>query len=156
MDDHRWVWRDVRIYFAAVVFNLFCRAWKKRFTTANRCARFTGIELGQDEVRMNEILNFRICWERHGLTKNCLPKVQEHLQQQGLSLRSGTIVDATIITAPRLDKNSTRRTSPRWTSTRKGRTGFRHEIARGHGLGARLGAQRGSDYGQSPRLASDG
>jgi IS5 family transposase len=87
--------------------------------------RFTGIELGQDEVPdETTILNFRHLLERHHLTKKLFAKVQEHLQQQGLSLRSGTIVDATIITAPRSTKNASGKHDPEMSSTRKGTDWF--------------------------------
>src|SRR6267142_3572334 len=95
----------MRIYFLQQWFNLSDPAMEDALYDIESLRRFAGIELGQDEVPdETTILKFRHLLERQGLTKKLFAKVQEHLQQQGLSLRSGTIVDATIITAPRSTK----------------------------------------------------
>ena len=47
--------------------------------------------------------------ERHELGKGLLEEINAHLESQGLRLREGTIVDASIIEAPSSTKN---RSSP--------------------------------------------
>ncbi|MFN3723899.1 MAG: transposase [Paracoccaceae bacterium] len=68
--------------------------------------RFAGIELGDgrnpDETT---ILNFRHLLKRHGLTEAIFADVNAHLADKGITLHSGTLVDATIIDAPSSTKN---------------------------------------------------
>ena len=51
------------------------------------------------------ILNFRHLLERHGLAKVLCETIKEHLAEQGLKLREGTILDASIIAVPSSRKN---------------------------------------------------
>ncbi|CCG36489.1 putative transposase [Xanthomonas citri pv. mangiferaeindicae LMG 941] len=51
------------------------------------------------------ILNFRRLLERHDLARKLFNRVNAHLGRKRLSLRGGTIVDATIIAAPSSTKN---------------------------------------------------
>jgi IS5 family transposase len=48
--------------------------------------------------------------------------VNRHLADQGISLRSGALVDATIIDAPSSTKNEARARDPEMSSTKKGNT----------------------------------
>ncbi len=43
--------------------------------------------------------------ERHGLTEALIAEGNAHLSDKGITLRSGTLVDATIIDAPSSMKN---------------------------------------------------
>ena len=52
------------------------------------------------------ILKFRHFLERHGLGKVLFQEVNKYLAKNGLMLREGSIVDATIISAPSSTKNS--------------------------------------------------
>lgn len=51
------------------------------------------------------IMNFRHLLEKHQLAAGILETINAYLQDKGLSLRQGTIVDATIIHAPSSTKN---------------------------------------------------
>jgi IS5 family transposase len=51
------------------------------------------------------ILKFRHFLERYGLGKVLFKKVNKHLEKNGLMLREGSIVDASIISAPSSIKN---------------------------------------------------
>jgi IS5 family transposase len=67
---------------------------------------FAGIELGDDRIPDERtILNFSHLLERHGLTQAIFADVNAHLADKGITLRSGTLVDATIIDAPSSTKN---------------------------------------------------
>lgn len=48
----------------------------------------------------NTIFKFRHFLVRHGFDKVLLQKVNKYLEKNGLMLREGSIVDATIISAP--------------------------------------------------------
>ena len=111
----------LRVYCLQQWFNLSDPGMEDALYDIESLRRFAGIELEQDEVPdETTILNFRHLLERHGLTKKLFAKVEEHLQQSGLLLREGTIVDATIISAPRSTKNAEGKHDPEMSSTRKG------------------------------------
>jgi len=83
--------------------------------------RFAGIELGDDRVPdETTILNFRHLLGRHGLTEAIFADVNAHLADKGITLRSGTLVDATIIDAPSSTKNEAGTRDPEMSSTKKG------------------------------------
>jgi len=67
------------------------------------------------------ILRFRHLLEKHGLTKGIFEQIQGLLEERRLLLRSGTIVDATIIAAPSSTKNATATRDPEMKQTRKGK-----------------------------------
>jgi len=66
------------------------------------------------------ILNFRHLLERQGLTEAIFADVNAHLAEKGICLRSGTLVDATIIDAPSSTKNKSGARDPEMSSTKKG------------------------------------
>jgi len=83
--------------------------------------RFAGIELGDDRIPdETTILKFRHLLERHGLTEAIFAEVNAHLADRGITLRSGTLVDATIIDAPSSTKNKAGARDPEMSSTKKG------------------------------------
>ena len=87
--------------------------------------RFAGIELGDDRIPdETTILNFRHLLERHGLTEAIFADVNAHLSDKGITLRSGTLVDATIIDAPSSTKNKAGARDPEMSSTKKGNDGY--------------------------------
>ncbi|WP_395137534.1 IS5 family transposase [Schlegelella aquatica] len=82
-----------------------------------RFAQLGGLADIPDETT---ILNFRRLLETHGLAEKLFKQVNAHLQRKGLSLRSGTIVDATIISAPSSTKNQSGERDPAMRQTKKG------------------------------------
>jgi IS5 family transposase len=58
------------------------------------------------------ILRFRHLLERHGLTERIFAEVRGLFVEKGLLLKSGTIVDATIIAAPPSTKNAEKARDP--------------------------------------------
>ena len=86
---------------------------------------FARIELGDDRIPdETTILNFRHLLEQHGLTEALFAEVNCHLADKGITLRSGTLVDATIIDAPSSTKNKFRARDPEMSSTKKGNNWF--------------------------------
>lgn len=83
--------------------------------------QFAGLSLARGTVPdETTILNFRHLLEQHGLAREIFDTVKAHLQTAGLLLRQGTIVDATIISAPSSTKNSTGEREPEMHQTKKG------------------------------------
>ena len=66
------------------------------------------------------ILRFRHLLERHDLAVDMLRVVNDLLQHKGLMLRTGTAVDATLISAPSSTKNASGERDPEMKQTRKG------------------------------------
>ena len=67
------------------------------------------------------ILRFHRLLEEHGLTMAIFDAIGDLLEARGLLLRSGTIVDATIIAATSSTKNATVTRDPEMKQTRKGK-----------------------------------
>ncbi|AUI92244.1 IS5 family transposase [Xanthomonas oryzae pv. oryzae] len=80
-------------------------------------AQLGGLDNVPDETT---ILNFRRLLETHGIAARMLEAVNAHLSRKGQSLRSGTIVDATLIAAPSSTKNADRARDPEMHQTKKG------------------------------------
>jgi len=81
--------------------------------------QFSGLSLERipDETT---ILNFRRLLEKHELAAGILAVINGYLGDRGLSLRQGTIVDATLIHAPSSTKNKDGKRDPEMHQTKKG------------------------------------
>jgi transposase, IS5 family len=112
----------LRIYFLQQWFNLSDPQAEDAIYDSESMRRFARVELG-DEVVPDEttILRFRHLLEQHELTQAIFEEIQALLEERRLLLRSGTIVDATIIAAPSSTKNASASRDPEMKQTRKGR-----------------------------------
>jgi len=77
----------------------------------------TGVARLPDE---STILRFRHLLEAHGLAAKMLATVNDTLAAKGLLLKSGSVVDATLIAAPSSTKNRTGTRDPEMHQTKKG------------------------------------
>ena len=82
--------------------------------------RFAGLKLSGPLPDETTILNFRHLLEQHSLGQGLLAEINANLESQGLKLREGTIVDATIIEAPSSTKNRAGERDPEMHQTKKG------------------------------------
>ena len=82
--------------------------------------RFGGLKLSGPLPDETTILNFRHLLEQHTLGQGLFGEINAHLESQGLRLREGTIMDATIIEAPSSTKNRTGERGPEMHQTKKG------------------------------------
>ena len=111
----------LRVYFLQNWYALSDPMAEETLYDSEAMRRFAGIELGDDRIPdETTILNFRHLLERHGLTEALFAEVNRHLADKGITLRSGTLVDATIIDAPPSTKNKARARDPEMSSTKKG------------------------------------
>jgi IS5 family transposase len=111
----------LRVYFLQSWYALSDPMAEESLYDSEAMRRFAGIELGDDRIPdETTILNFRHLLERHGLTEAIFAEVNAHLAGKGITLRSGTLVDATIIDAPASTKNEAQARDPEMSSTRKG------------------------------------
>jgi len=109
----------LRIHCMQLFYNLSDPAMEDMLYEVESMRRFAGISIDTvpDETT---ILNFRHLLERHGLGQKLFRKINKHLEKKGLSFKEGTIVDATIISAPTSTKNQQGKRDPDMHQTRKG------------------------------------
>jgi len=111
----------LRIYFLQQWFNLSDPAAEDSLYDIESMRRFCGIELGEQAVPdETTILNFRRLLEDHRLTEALFKEINRLLSEKRLLLKSGTLVDATIISAPSSTKNNDKARDPEMSQTRKG------------------------------------
>ena len=82
--------------------------------------QFARLSLLTDIPDETTLLNFRHLLERNQLAEKLFSSVNTHLARYGKVVRSGTIVDATIINAPSSTKNASGTRDPQMHQTRKG------------------------------------
>ena len=109
----------LRVHCVQLFYSLSDPVTEDMLYEIERVRRFTGISLKKvpDETT---ILNFRHLLERHGLGQVLFESIKDHLSEEGLMLKEGTIVDASIIEAPASTKNRKRERDPEMKQTRKG------------------------------------
>ena len=87
---------------------------------AESVRRFVGLRLSGPLPDETTILNFRHLLEERRLGEGLMEEINRHLTSQGLRLREGTIVDASIIEAPSSTKNGACERDPQMRQTKKG------------------------------------
>lgn len=113
--------RMLRMYFVQHWFNLADAACEDALLDSTALRRFVGIDLGRERVPdATTLLKFRRLLDEHKLGQALFAKVGEVLQAQGMKVGNGTIVDATIISAPSSTKNAQKERDPEMHQTRKG------------------------------------
>jgi IS5 family transposase len=113
----------LRIYFLQQWFNLSDPQAEDSIYDSESMRRFVGVELGDDVIPdETTILRFRHLLEQQQLTEAIFAAVQALLEERRLLLKSGTIMDATIIAAPSSTKNATARRDPEMRQARQGQT----------------------------------
>jgi transposase, IS5 family len=111
----------LRVYFLQQWFNLADPAVEEALYDSAAMRAFVGIDLGR-EAPPDEttICKFRHLLERHQLGPEILATVNEYLKRNGIKISRGTIVDATIISAPSSTKNRDGQRDPEMHQTAKG------------------------------------
>ena len=113
--------RMLRIHFLQSWFNLSDPGAEEALYDMESLRRFVGIDLGNEPVPdETTICKFRHLLEAHGLGERIFQEVNAHLEEKGLRLSEGTIMDATIINAPSSTKNQDKKRDPDMHSTKKG------------------------------------
>ena len=113
--------RMLRIHFLQHWFNLADLACEEALYDSASLRRFAGIDLGRERVPdATTLLKFRKLLHEHKLGEALFAKVGQQLQERGLKVNTGTIVDATIIAAPSSTKNADKARDPDMHQTRKG------------------------------------
>ena len=113
----------LRIHFLQHWFNLADLAYEEEaLYDSDSLRRFVGIDLGRKPVPdATTLLKFRRLLEKRQLAERLFAEVGRVLQANGVKLKTGTIVDATIIGAPGSTKNEEKARDPEMHQTRKGK-----------------------------------
>jgi|TARA_R110000782_G_C14742345_1_gene406293 IS5 family transposase len=110
----------LRVHCLQLFYNLSDPAMEDALYEIESMRRFAGLRLSDRLPDESTILRFRHFLERHKLGKVIFDTVNAQLRQQGLIMREGTIVDATIIAAPSSTKNQDGERDPEMRQTKKG------------------------------------
>ena len=82
--------------------------------------KFLELDLLNDSVPdETTVLNFRHLLRDNNLFEKIFEKINQHLTEKGFLMKSGTIVDATLISAPSSTKNESQKRDPEMSSTFK-------------------------------------
>jgi IS5 family transposase len=113
--------RMLRVYFLQQWYGLADEALEDTIYDSQAMRGFVGVDLGAEGAPdATTLLHFRHLLEQHELTRSLLAEVNALLTERGLLLRTGTLVDATIIAAPSSTKNRERRRDPEMHQAKKG------------------------------------
>jgi len=113
--------RMLRLHCLQQWFNLSDPAVEEALYDSRAMRQFVGIDLGREPVPdETTICKFRPLLEAHELGKQLFARIGTYLAAQGLTVSRGTIVDATIISAPSSTKNRTKERDPEMHQTKKG------------------------------------
>ncbi len=109
----------LRVHCLQLFYNLSDPGLEDALYEVESMRRFAGLKLDRipDETT---ILNFRRLLERHNLAAKLFKEINQTLAEQGLMLKEGTIVDASILSAPSSTKNASGERDPEMHQTKKG------------------------------------
>ena len=111
----------LRIHFLQQWFNLSDPAMEEALYDMPLFQQFAGLDPATSRLPdESTILRFRHLLEAHDLAPQILGAVNAKLAARGLSLKSGTVVDATLIAAPSSTKSSSGERDPEMHQTKKG------------------------------------
>ena len=114
--------RMLRMYCLQQWYGLADEALEDALYDSQALRDFVGIDLSRESVPdATTLLKFRRLLQDNDLTRGLFDQINAHLGEQGLLMRAGTIVDATIIAAPSSTKNEDKARDPEMHQTRKGR-----------------------------------
>src|ERR1700675_160916 len=113
--------RMLRVYFLQQWYGLADEATEDAIYDSQALRGFAAIDLSVTTVPdATTVLNFRHWLERHDLTRALFDEIGAMLEERGLLMRQGTIIDATIIAAPPSTKNKSKSRDPEMHQTKKG------------------------------------
>ncbi len=111
----------LRMYCLQQWYGLADEALEDALYDSQSLRDFVGIDLSHESVPdATTLLKFRRRLQENNLTRSLFDEINAHLGEQGLLMRAGTIVDATIIAAPSSTKNEDKARDPEMHQTKKG------------------------------------
>ena len=110
----------LRIHCVQLWWNLSDPAMEEELHERPLYRRFAGLDGAAKMPDESTILRFRHLLEKHALAPQVLATINAGLARHGLMLKTGTVVDATIIAAPSSTKNKHGERDPEMHQTKKG------------------------------------
>jgi len=111
----------LRIHFMQQWFGYSDPAMEEALHDIPLLRRFAGLDAFEDVMPdESTILRFRHLLEQHELAVTIFAEVNAVLTEKGLSMKRGSVVDATLIAAPSSTKNQDKQRDPEMSQTRKG------------------------------------
>lgn len=130
----------LRMYLMQVWFNLSDVGIEDAIYDSYAMRKFLGINFLDEQVPdSTTLLKFRHLLEEHEIGKAIFDDIKAQLDKSGLIMHGGTIVDATIVSAPSSTKNSTGERDPEMHQTKKGNQWY-------HGMKVHTGADAATGY----------
>lgn len=113
--------RMLRVYFIQQWYSLSDEAVEDAIYDSQSVRAFVGVDLARESAPdATTLLKFRRLLEKNELTQRMFVAINATLTEKGLLMRSGTIVDATIINAPSSTKNAEHKRDEDMHQTKKG------------------------------------
>ena len=113
--------RMLRLYLLQSWYNLSDEAMEDAVYDSQALRRFSRIDLSHESVPdATTLLKFRHLLEKYQLGKQFFEVLRKQLKAQGILLKEGTIVDATILEAPTSTKNENHERDPEMHQVKKG------------------------------------
>jgi IS5 family transposase len=111
----------LRIHLMQQWYSLSDPAMEDALIEVPTMRRFAGIDMISDRIPdETTILAFRHLLEKQNLGEQIFQVVKAHLKANGMAMKQGTIIDATLIAAPSSTKNKSRERDPEMHQTKKG------------------------------------
>ena len=109
----------LRVHCVQLFYNLSNPGMEDLLYEVESVRRFVGLRLSGPLPDETTILNFRHLLEKHGLGEALFAEINAHVASLGHRLKTGTIVDASIVTAPSSTKNAKGERDPEMRQTKK-------------------------------------
>ena len=111
----------LRMYLLQCWFSLSDEGVEDAIYDSYAMRKFMGINFFEQDVPdATTLLHFRHLLEAHGIGKLFFDAINRCLEQAGRMMRGGSIVDATLISAPSSTKNREKKRDPEMHQTKKG------------------------------------
>jgi len=128
----------LRIHLLQQWYDLSDPAMEDALIEVPTMRRFAGIDMISDRIPdETTILTFRHLLEKHDLGQQIFEVVKAHLKANGMAMKQGTIIDATLIAAPSSTKNKSKDRDPEMHQTKKGNQWY-HRFAEGFAYGMKV------------------
>ena len=138
----------LRMYLLQIWFNLSDPATEDAIYDSYAMRKFSGIDFLKEDVPDETTLcKFRHLLEEHGLNKLFFEAINRVMVKTGHIMKGGTIVDATIISAPSSTKNAEKQRDPEMHQTKKGNEWK-------FGMKCHIGVDAGSGYVHSMEVTA--
>jgi len=110
----------LRLYVLQNLYTLSDEGTVAEVIDSRAFSDFCGVDSSNQVPDGDTLDRFRNLLIRNGIQEKLFAQVTELLQERGLLLKKGTIVDSTLISAPSSTKNAEKKRDPEAHSTKKG------------------------------------